>query len=392
MTQKNICIRVFYVIFLLFYFHTARSQDIKKLDSITEDVIDDVYTEVPKQRFKKKESDSLSRFSFNAFPYIFSSPETKLAFGGGGIMILYAGKGLDLRPSKVEFGGYYSVNNQYRININPQFFFFDNKLYVEMPTSYGFFVNRYWGRGDSTPDYDDAEYAIETFDITLSTQVPPLLFSADRTGLILSYEDSKVVDKRSNELLMNDSLPGSNGAKLFGIGLNLVWDSRDNLFYPNSGRYQSIKILAYPEPSDYVYSMVEFDTRAYKAFSEDRVLAVNLYVQTLLGDTPFFKLPALGGKNRMRGYFNGRYVDNFYGMLQAEYRQYFWKRFGFVAFAGMGNVSNTILDYRFDTMKYSFGGGLRYLINKKQKVNLRMDIGITGDGSTGIYFGIQEAF
>ncbi|MCE2613258.1 hypothetical protein LVD13_09765 [Flavobacteriaceae bacterium D16] len=43
-------------------------------------------------------------------------------------------------------------------------------------------------------------------------------------------------------------------------------------------------------------------------------------------------------------------------------------------------------------LKYSFGGGLRYLFNKKENVNLRMDIGIGQDGNTGVYFGIEEAF
>ena len=79
-------------------------------------------------------------------------------------------------------------------------------------------------------------------------------------------------------------------------------------------------------------------------------------------------------------------------MLQLEYRQYFWKSFGFVVFGGAGNVAKELTAYDFSTMKYSFGGGLRYLFNKKQKINLRMDVGFGLDGNMGIYFGIEEAF
>jgi len=79
-------------------------------------------------------------------------------------------------------------------------------------------------------------------------------------------------------------------------------------------------------------------------------------------------------------------------MLQTEYRQYFSKRFGFVAFAGLGDVGSEITSLKFKEFKYSFGGGLRYLFNKKENVNLRVDIGIGKDGNTGIYFGIEEAF
>jgi hypothetical protein len=39
--------------------------------------------------------------------------------------------------------------------------------------------------------------------------------------------------------------------------------------------------------------------------------------------------------------------DNFYGMLQAEYRQYFWKRLGFAVFGGVGNVADNMLEYDF---------------------------------------------
>ena len=138
--------------------------------------------------------------------------------------------------------------------------------------------------------------------------------------------------------------------------------------------------------------MLELDVKAFRSFKPDHVFAFNFYIQSVIGETPFYKLPALGGMKRMRGFFNGRYRDNFYGMMQLEYRQYFWKRLGLCAFAGLGNVSENILEYDFHHLKYSYGAGLRFLFNKKQKVNLRMDVGFGNDGNMGIYFGIQEAF
>ncbi len=187
-------------------------------------------------------------------------------------------------------------------------------------------------------------------------------------------------------------MSGRNGGQLIGLGTDLVWDSRDNIFFPNSGGYQYFKIVFYPGISDNIFSLLELDVKGFIAFAPDHVLAVNFYVQSAIGDTPFYKLPALGGQKRMRGYFNGRYRDNFYGMMQMEYRQYFWKRFGFVVFGGLGNVSDNILDYSFNNLKVSYGAGLRFMLNQKEKVNLRMDIGFGSDGNRGIYFGFQEAF
>lgn len=371
------------------------------IDSLSTNVLQSVYNEEP-DHISNEESDSTKRFTLNAYPYVFYTPETKLAGGAGGILIFYTKKSRlfhekenmeKLNPSKIGFGGYYSTNNQYKISIDPKFYFFHNKIYFELPTSYGFFVNKYWGIGDDTPDREDnAAYSQQSFTTAFSIQIPPLLFMADRTGLILAYENIEIVDKMENELLLNDSLPGANSARQYGLGTDLVWDTRDNIFFPNSGSYQYFKLMFYPGMSDFVYTSLELDAKGFWSFAPDHVIALNMYVQSMLGDIPFYNLPSVGGPKRLRGYFYGRYRDNFYGMMQAEYRQYFWKRFGFVVFAGAGNVSHNILEYDFSNLKYSYGTGLRFLFNKKEKVNLRMDIGFGNDGNRGIYFGIQEAF
>ena len=61
-------------------------------------------------------------------------------------------------------------------------------------------------------------------------------------------------------------------------------------------------------------------------------------------------------------------------------------------FAGAGNVADELLNFIFSDMKYSYGAGLRFRFNEKQKVNLRVDLGFGNDGNRGIYFGIEEAF
>ncbi len=373
---------------ILWYSSHAQKQNIT--DSLSHDIIENIYKEEPNTL--ETEGDSIKKPSFNGYPYAFYTPESKLAFGAGGIFIFYGGKEKDLRPSKVGFGGYYSTNNQYKISLNPSLYFFSNRLYIEAPISYGYFVNKYWGIGDNTKDYADASYSINTFSSTLIVQIPPKMFLADRTGIIFEYDNTEIVDRFDNELLLNDTLPGHDGATLYGLGTDLVWDTRDNIFFPNEGGYQYFKVVFYPGISDYTFAKMELDMRAYRAISPDHVFAFNFYVESALGETPFYRLPALGGQKHMRGYFNGRYRDNFYGMIQAEYRQYFWKRLGFVVFGGAGNVASNMIEYNFDNLKYSFGGGLRFLFNKKQKVNLRMDMGFGNDGNRGIYFGLQEAF
>ena len=370
-----------FLIFLhgFFNFTLAQGESDVLLDSLT---LDD------------GEAADRSKVTFNGYPYAFYTPESGFAVGAGGIIIFYTHKtDTALYPSKVGFGGYYSFTKQYKFSVNPALYFRSSNLFIRTPASFGFFLDRFWGIGDDTPDQDSVQYTKRVITASFLIQSPPLGFMAHRSGLVIDYDNTKIVDKMGNELLQSDSVTGSNGGEILGFGLDLTWENRDNIFFPNTGGYQYFKFIVFPPgTSDFFFGLLELDVRHFWSFKPDHVFGINLYLESAMGETPFYKLPALGGPKRMRGYFMGRYRDNFYSMLQAEYRQYFWKRLGFVVFGGLGNVANGILEYDFRTMKYSYGFGLRFQFNKKQKVNLRADIGFGNDGNRGVYFGIEEAF
>ena len=370
--------KIFIILFSIFWINLSHAQvDQNLIDSLLVKQIDSIKTK---------------KVTFNGYPYVFYTPETQAAFGGGGIFLFYTKNTDELRPSKIGFGAHYTTNKQYKFTLNSSIYFNSNNLVIKMPLSFGYTLDKFWGVGNSTLDTGTEGYFREDFNVQLEVQVPPLLFFADRTGFILEYSNTQIVDVKENEFLINQTVEGFKGGELFGIGFNLVWDGRDNIFYPTSGHYQYIKSIIYTDPSDYIFTSIEIDVRYYKKLFKNQVLATNLYFNSVSSNAPFYKLPALGGQNRMRGYFEGRYRDRTYVMLQTEYRQYFSKRFGFVAFAGLGDVGSEITSLKFKEFKYSFGGGLRYLFNKKENVNLRMDIGIGKDGNTGVYFGIEEAF
>jgi hypothetical protein len=78
--------------------------------------------------------------------------------------------------------------------------------------------------------------------------------------------------------------------------------------------------------------------------------------------------------------------------IPLEYRQYFRWRLGFVVSAVVGEVSPDLLSFKLRELKPRYVAGLRFLFNKEQRVNLRMDLGFGEPGNRGIYFGIEEAF
>jgi outer membrane protein assembly factor BamA len=341
----------------------------------------------------KSESDSTGsrELSINAYPYIYYTPETELAFGAGGILVFYTSDDTIILPSKVVLGGYYSTKAQYKVTLDPAFYFYENSLFVNLPLSFGYFVDKYFGIGPNSLDDGDEDYISRVYTATLFVQIPSYWFSSDRTGLIVDFNYTEMVDKQTNPELINNAVTGSEGGSFYGIGLQAVWDSRDNLFFPNDGKYSSLKFLSYPI-GDFNFYSLELDVRHYSSFSEDHILAGQAYLLASGGDIPFYKVPSMGGQNRMRGYYYGRYRDNVYLTLQLEYRQFFWWRLGYVLFGGVGVVAASPDKLRIDDFEVSYGAGLRFLFNEEQKVNVRVDLGITRSGSTGIYFGIEEAF
>ncbi len=108
--------------------------------------------------------------------------------------------------------------------------------------SYEFFVDKYWGQGDDTPETGNEPYSRQDFSATLYVQSPPLVFAADRSGLVIDYNYTEIFDRKDNSLLDDPDLIGAEGGSILGFGVDLTWDSRDNIFFPNKGRLSIFQI------------------------------------------------------------------------------------------------------------------------------------------------------
>jgi Omp85 superfamily domain len=120
-------------------------------------------------------------------------------------------------------------------------------------------------------------------------------------------------------------------------------------------------------------------------------LAFNGVISLAAGDVPFHQMPVIGGTKKMRGYFEGTYRDENLLMLQSEYRFPLFWRLGGVVFGGLGEVSDKPNKWSFGNVRYNFGAGARFVLDKAQRINMRLDYGI-GYKSTGFYLTIGEAF
>jgi hypothetical protein len=331
-------------------------------------------------------------FDWIAYPYLFTSPETGLAFGGGGIVYFPLSPDPTVNLSTVTPSFYYSTTKQYDVTIIPELYF-GHWLYLYSYFSFGDYIDKYYGDGPTSPEIENAEYRHQSRVILFNVQ--PAISRDLRLGFYIRDLQRVITDERDNPYLLNDAVTGAAGGRSFGTGVAMSHDTRNHRFDPYDGLLAELRAVYYLKAfgSDFDYNKYEADLRWYSSLAggENHILGVQFLGIATFGDPPFYDAALLGGKQIMRGYYLGRYRDNKLLALQAEYRtQLFWRIAG-VAFLGMGNVAENVPDFRIRTMFYSGGLGLRYKFDLIEKIYLRLDVG-WGKNTSGVYFDVLQAF
>ena len=195
-------------------------------------------------------------------------------------------------------------------------------------------------------------------------------------------------------MLEPGNINGSEGGLLLGLGPAFRYDTRSNAIYPESGQLVNLGILV-QKIGDFDYTSYTVDLRQYLSLGNARnVLAMQVNGAFLSGnDVPFYRLPQVGGSDRLRGIANeSLFRDRQALYAQIEYRREWLAWLGSVVFAGTGQVMGQFDEFAFNRFKYVGGIGLRYRIVPQQKLNLRFDFGVSGEGQTAFYVSIGEAF
>lgn len=181
---------------------------------------------------------------------------------------------------------------------------------------------------------------------------------------------------------------------LTAVGAQLTRDTSINRFYPINGTYFTFTSDFFSQTLGSKYSFQSYKAAFNKYWSlrPNQVLAYNAYFCGTGGTPPFYGNCIYGTNNELRGYVAGQYFTRYMAATQAEYRLTLPKRFGLVAFGGLGGViaggSQLLASSHFLP---SGGGGLRFQLSKKYHVNLRADIAQGTNGHT-FAMGVGEAF
>lgn len=336
-----------------------------------------------------------SKLDIVPLPVLYFSPETN--FGFGALVSLSFRLGSDAentRKSNVQSYILYTLLGQVDATARYTLFTNQEKYIVNGRFSYLFFPEFFYGVGNKLPESNEelVSYRRVRVENRLLRKVSKKLFA----GLQYRYVEMFQVKPKEGGLLATGQIPGSQGSRVSGLGAAVVFDSRDNILNSYKGAYLELSNYNYFSGlgSEFDYSNITIDLRKYfKLFdNRDHILAIQGFGNFTTGTAPYKELSELGGSTIMRGYYQGRYRENDYIAAQIEYRMPVWKRFGLVAFTGIGDVANEIGAFSFKDLKPSYGIGLRFKIDRANNTNIRVDYGLGIDGSSGFYLEIGEAF
>ena len=115
--------------------------------------------------------------------------------------------------------------------------------------------------------------------------------------------------------LLNSLTPyGVGELNLIRFSTGVIFDDRDNVDFPLSGNFLSIKTDYFPElfNSKSNFGNVKFELRHYNTFPliPDITLAGRLLGNYVWGNYPFFEGASIGGKKTFRGFSHGRFVGD----------------------------------------------------------------------------------
>jgi hypothetical protein len=181
--------------------------------------------------------------------------------------------------------------------------------------------------------------------------------------------------------------------ELGSLGLVANWDSTNSTYYPTTGLRASLD-LTYTESLTGIprsYGKAVAKGAAYFPLGESIVVAGTLVGCSAADEAPFYDSCLLGGTDSFRGYPVMEYFGNELVSAQAEIRGTVGERFGYVAFAGAGTVSESLIAAT-DGVVVAGGLGLRYRVSKEFGLDLSLDASVNEDSETLVYLYVGQRF
>jgi outer membrane protein assembly factor BamA len=318
-----------------------------------------------------------------AFGY---SPETSTYIGVVSLFTLDLFDDSITRTSnaKVEFN--YTWKKQYITDLGWEAYTRKEQYYLKGRLTFSRYPDLYYGLGENTSEKDEISFDSRrfVFDGCFLKALHPNIFM----GIVLRHLQYHLLHYSPDSFPQFPELESHTNS---GIGIRLMIDKRNHLLNTTHGIYGDINYTVNNSPAAY-YHKIGFDGRYYHTFNEMHTVAARLLGAFTFNDAPFYDLALLGGDNQARGYYLGRFRDKNLVSLQSEYRGTLYRRWGYAFFGGTSKLFHDLSTTNLKNLKWNYGCGVRFMIDRKERTNLRIDYAFGNEGVSGLYISFGEAF
>jgi outer membrane protein assembly factor BamA len=297
------------------------------------------------------------------------------------------------RTSNLQFQGVRTMRQQTITQFISEIFTPEERYYIRSFIGYRDYLDQYFGIGNRTNSGDREDYRFKSW--IIAANIRKNIGNNHFLGLNTRFQRMYDIAALDSGDISRNLVNGSQPNRSFGFGPEWVYDNRDNVFAPRNGRFFLASLRYYPQwnSSWQGINTTQFESRWYFEGPKTSVFALKgLLVQQFGPLAPFRELAQLGGDDNLRGYFRGRYRDRSMIEVQSEYRFPIWWAFRGAVFSGIGQVGEQPSDWLKAPLRISYGGGIRLVVNRKDRVTLRIDYARTGTGEAALYIGYNEAF
>lgn len=314
------------------------------------------------------------------------TPETSTYIGAVCLFTLDFYRDTLTRTSNAKLEFNYTWRRQVILEAGWNYFFKQEKWYTQGTLQYSKFPDYYYGIGEGTNDDAQVLYQSNRMvaDVNLLKNIHRKFFIGPRLRYINYYALSYDTAMHYHAELVD--------ANITGGGFTALKDSRDNLLNPGSGTYLELTNTYNGSSAIPLYSKLLADARGYKTIRPNVVIAGRFLNEFTFGNPPFYDYSLLGGDKKVRGVYFGRFRDKNLSTLQAEARFKVVWRLGAAVFGGISKLYPEFNMLSFNNIKPNYGAGIRFLIDRKQNINLRFDYALAGDGQDGFYVSFGESF
>lgn len=337
--------------------------------------------------------DEPPRSGWAALPVVTFSPETQLGVGAfAAHFFRLEQESTRSRPSSLAAVALVTTREQAIFELIQELYWDDERWRFWTKADYRHYPNAFWGTGNDAPEASREWYL--SSGPRIQTQIRRQLVGAFFLELRGDAEFLRNSDFLEGGLLATGRIPGARSGRVVGVGPTILLDTRNHLLVPREGGFYELSYMQFHGflGGEFDFAKMVANLRRFMPAFQTHVIAVQLYLEASMGNTPFHRLALIGGQRLLRGYFEGRFRDRYLMASQVEYRMPLFWRLGAVAFLGAGAVAPTLGTFALRNSKWSLGGGLRFRLNEAERLNLRADVGLGLFDSWGLYVGIAEAF